>query len=68
MDLHQPIETLLTAVATLDRPGCVRALREVPHLRLDFTDEYLQAQSIEGLRHLLAAAVLQARRHLRDAG
>ncbi len=68
MQFDLPIERLLQRIATLDRAQCIAELRGLPRPKLDFTDEYLDRQSIEGLRHLLLAAVLTARRHPREAG
>jgi len=63
-----PIERLLQQIALLDRGGCVTELKRLRRPKLDFTDEYLDHQSVEELRHLLTAAVLAARRHDRKAG
>lgn len=68
MPPDEPIEQLLQRIAGLGREDCVAALRSIRRPRLDFTDQYFEQQSLEGLRHLLMAAVLQARRHRREAG
>lgn len=68
MRLDQSVEALLRWVAGLDRGACMRELHRVPYLTLDFTDEYLDSLPLEQLRHVLLAAVLQARRHTREAG
>lgn len=51
-------------IEELDKPACIRELRAVPYLRLDFTDDYLADLPLESLRHVLMAAVLQARKHV----
>lgn len=66
--LDQPLDQLLTQISGMGRADCVDLLRSVPGLRLDFTDDYLAGQTLESLRHIAAAAAMQARRHLRDAG
>ena len=65
MYLTMDLETLMQALAILPRERCVAELADVPHLHLDFTDDYLATQSTDQLRHLLLAALLQARRRSR---
>lgn len=45
-------------------------MKSIERPRLDFTDEYLNAASLDQLRHILVAAVIQARKHIppRKAG
>lgn len=57
------IELLLAHIGSLNRKALVRMLSHFDgRLRLDFTREYLDAQSEERLRHILAAALLCERR------
>ena len=65
LSLTEPIDHIIVQISELDRDHCIDELRHVPHLKLDFTEEYLRKQSVESLRHLLLAAVQQARRHLK---
>ena len=55
-------DRLLTEIAGLDRESCLTRLRAIRRPQLDFTEQYLAEQSLESLRHLLAAAELQARK------
>ncbi len=64
MVLTKPLALLATEVAELDRAGCIEQLRLIQQPRLDFTDEYLERTSTEGLRHILMAAIIQNRKHL----
>lgn len=65
MNLNVSLEQIVHQAASLDRNDCIAELRNLPHLKLDFNDEFLQQQSVEKLRHILVAASLQARRHLK---
>lgn len=62
MRVDQPIDQLIAAVQALDRKGCVRQLRQLDRPLLDFTDEFLEGQSLDQLRHLVFAACVQARK------
>lgn len=56
------IEELLADALRMDRDGMVRFLRALDcDFQIDFTDEYLEAISLERLQHLVAAAGLHAR-------
>lgn len=56
------IEELLADALKMDRQGMVRFLRALDcDFQIDFTDEYLEAISLERLQHLVAAAGLHAR-------
>jgi hypothetical protein len=68
MSVDLPIDQLVATIHRLDRPGCIRELRAIARPRLDFTDDFLEAMSVEQLRHVLLAACLQARKHTRRAG
>lgn len=63
MQVSAPLGELTRIIDDLDKPACIRELHDVPYLHLDFTDEYLDRMPLESLRHVLMAAVLQARKH-----
>jgi len=63
MRIQAPYEELTIEIEALDKDACIRELHAVPHLKLDFTDEFLQAMTLDRVRHVLMAAVLQARKH-----
>jgi hypothetical protein len=65
MRLDLPIDQLIAFIHRLDREGCINELRALGRPRLDFTDDYLERMSLEQLRHVLMAACLQARKHVR---
>jgi hypothetical protein len=55
-------EDLARAVADMDREGLIRMLKKMQcTFRLDFTDEFLRAASIERLRHIVLSASLHLR-------
>jgi hypothetical protein len=56
------INELILQVGSFDRDGCIEHLRQMRKPRLDFTDEFLQGQSLDHLRHIVMAAFLQARK------
>ncbi len=62
MRLDRPIQETLVEIYGMERETCLAALRSIERPRLDFTDEFLAASSTEQLKHILAAAVLQARK------
>ncbi len=62
------LEEMIREVATLDRADCIAALREFTCPPLDFTDDFLNRQDVDRLRHILLAACLQARKSARLAG
>lgn len=63
MFIQMGMEQLIQEVGVLPRERCLQELALVPHVPLDFSAAYLDTQSTEQLRHLLFAALLQARRH-----
>lgn len=63
MHITAPLGELSREISELDKPACIRELRCVPYLRLDFTDDFLDDLPLDSLRHVLMAAVLQARKH-----
>ncbi len=60
--VDHPIDQLLKTVQDLDRSGCKTQLRGLDRIHLDFTDEYLDALTLERLRHILVAACIQSRK------
>jgi len=66
MYLTMELEALLRHLAELPRERCLAELADVPFLSLDFTDAYLATQSTDQVRHLLLAALLQARRRAHE--
>jgi len=63
MRLTAPLPELTRQIDRFDKASCIRELHEVPYLKIDFTDEFLDAMPLEAARHVLMAAVLQARKH-----
>jgi len=57
------LENTATSVATLGRTELMRRIRNFRgRFRLDFTDDYLSNLSIDRLRHILLAALINAKR------
>ena len=55
------VEQFINKIATMGRGDLIKALRRLDcHFKLDFTDEYLEGLSLERLRHVALAAMLQA--------
>lgn len=67
MEINLPLAELALQIQAFDKDACIRELHGVPHLKLDFTDDYLGDMPLESLRHVLMAAVLQSRKHLHAA-
>ncbi len=63
--VSESIEQKLQSVYHLDREHCVRELMTIQQPKLDFTTDYLEALSVDRLRHLLAAAYLQSKKRRR---
>ena len=59
MPEHNTIDQIVTTVSGFDRDTCKAQLRRIGKLHLDFTDSYLDGLSIEQVRHLTLAAMLQ---------
>ena len=58
----QQVEQIIGIIATMDRSAVTRELLEFrAAFPVDFTAEYLGAQSLDRLRHILAALCLQTR-------
>lgn len=60
--IHAPIDKMIAHVAELPRPDAKQLLLSFGPLRLDFTSEYLDTLGIDQLRHVLVAALFQAKR------
>ena len=58
--MSQAINDMMQTVESLDREGCITQLRRIRRPKLDFTEEYLQGQSLDKLRHIVMAAFLHA--------
>jgi hypothetical protein len=57
------VEELITVVSSLDRPALVRQFREYPsRFPLDLTQDFLENQPLDRLRHLFMAICLQSQR------
>jgi hypothetical protein len=55
-------ERTATSVATLDRAELTKRIRNFRgRFKLDFTEDYLKKLSVDRLRHILLAAMLNAR-------
>lgn len=58
--MNNTIEEKLRHIYDLDHDCCKAELLSFEDAKLDFTSEYLDTLSVERLRHLLAAAYIQA--------
>lgn len=58
-DYH--IDEVVHRLSRLDRAACKQYLRSFHEPDLDFSDEYLDGLSVEGLRHLIYVACEQVR-------
>lgn len=59
MDSCSYVERSVTLIATLDREEMKKRIRDFQGvIKLDFTDDYLDAISLDRLRHILLAVVL----------
>ncbi len=57
-------EQTATLIAALDRSELKRRIRNFRgRFKLDFTEDYLNALSVERLRHILLAALINAKPH-----
>jgi hypothetical protein len=59
------LEEAIATIAELDRDGCKHYLKHLDRRWADFTDEYLDAMSVERLRHVTLAAWLAVNRSTR---
>ena len=57
-------EQTATSLASLEKPELKKRIRNFKgRFRLDFTDEYLSKLTVDRLRHILLAALINARPH-----
>ena len=64
MTSREYFEQTATAVATLDREELKKRIRNFKgRFRLDFTEDYLNKLTIDRLRHILLAALINAKSH-----
>ena len=57
-------ESTATSLASLDRGELERKIKGFRgRFRLDFTDDYLHKLSVERLRHILLAALMNTKQH-----
>ncbi len=58
------VEMQVTSIAALSRDELKRRIRNFRgRFKLDFTEDYLNKISVERLRHILLAALLNAKTH-----
>jgi hypothetical protein len=58
------VERQVTSVAALDRDELKKRIRNFRgRFKLDFTEDYLNKISVDRLRHILLAALINAKRH-----
>ena len=61
---RQYFETEATTIAALGRSELERRIRNFKgRFKLDFTDDYLDNLSVDRLRHILLAALINAKPH-----
>ena len=59
MDSSRYLERRATLIATLNRDQLTRRIKHFRGpFRLDFSDDYLEATSLDRLRHILLAALI----------
>jgi len=64
MTPKQYFEQTATSVAALERPELKKRIRNFKgRFKLDFSDDYLNKLSVDRLRHILLAALINAKRH-----
>jgi len=64
MSSAQYVERQVTSVAALDRDELKKRIRNFRgRFKLDFTEDYLNKISVDRLRHILLAALINAKRH-----
>jgi hypothetical protein len=66
MSSARAFEEISSRIASLNKSELKRRLRSFKGLKLDFTDSYLEGQSVDRLRHILLAA-MTTRMHKRGA-
>ena len=64
MTAKQYFEQTATSIAVLERPELKKRIKNFKgRFKLDFTDDYLDSLTIDRLRHVLLAAMINARSH-----
>jgi len=64
MSSAQYVEKQVTSVAALGRDELKRRIRNFQgRFKLDFTEDYLNKISVDRLRHILLAALINAKTH-----
>jgi hypothetical protein len=64
MRAKENLERAATSIAGLDREQLTSEIKNFKGgFKLDFTDEYLNNLSVDRLRHVLLAAIINARPH-----
>jgi hypothetical protein len=64
MSARKHFEREATSIAALGRNELTRRIRNFKgRFKLDFTDDYLDKLSVDRLRHILLAALINARPH-----
>ena len=64
MSSRQYFDRETTSIAVLDRNELTRRIRDFRgRFKLDFTEDYLNKISIDRLRHILLAALINAKSH-----
>ena len=60
MNTDATIIESVTAVQQFDRSRCIKELSQLRQPKLDFTREFLDSLNVDDLRHVVAAAFIQA--------
>jgi hypothetical protein len=61
---HGQFEQLVASIAALEPEELKRQIKDFRgRFRLDFSDDYLNSLSLERLRHILLAALINAKAH-----
>ena len=64
MGSKQGFEQIATSIATLGRNELTKRIKNFRgRFKLDFTEDYLNNLSVDRLRHVLLAALINARTH-----
>jgi hypothetical protein len=64
MSSAQYVERQVTSVAALGRDELKRRIKDFRgRFKLDFTEDYLNKMSVDRLRHILLAALINAKTH-----
>ena len=58
--MKKSMDNLVNTVQSFDRDRCIAQLSSLKRPKIDFTEEFLQQQTLDRLRHIVLAALLQA--------